>query len=102
MQSKLFQADKNTKLESDPRQFIRLDILDSSSYRPEFLPLAIPKTLSDELVMLHSNPSAFFISQDHSSSTRVIIGNASAKINAFDCFAWEPAVFLVDYRERPA
>ncbi|KAK6022466.1 hypothetical protein OSTOST_11834, partial [Ostertagia ostertagi] len=56
-------ANSYTKLESDLRQFIQLDILDSSSYRPEFLPLSIPKSLSGELIMLHSNPSAFFTSQ---------------------------------------
>ncbi|PIO66871.1 hypothetical protein TELCIR_11400 [Teladorsagia circumcincta] len=56
-------AEQDTNLEFDSRKFIKLIPPDLSSYRPEFLPLAIPRAFADQLIALHSNPAAFFISQ---------------------------------------
>ncbi|CAG9534379.1 unnamed protein product [Cercopithifilaria johnstoni] len=45
------------------KRIVKLPIIDSLSHRPPYLPLAIPQSHSDELLKLHSNSPAFFISQ---------------------------------------
>ncbi|EFO21758.2 variant SH3 domain-containing protein [Loa loa] len=45
------------------KRIVKLPIIDSLAFRPPYLPLAIPQSYSDELLKLHSNPPAFFISQ---------------------------------------
>ncbi|VDM83731.1 unnamed protein product [Strongylus vulgaris] len=42
---------------------VQLGIVDGLANKPAFLPLSIPRSLSEQLLKLHSNPPAFFISQ---------------------------------------
>ncbi|RCN52096.1 hypothetical protein ANCCAN_01884 [Ancylostoma caninum] len=42
---------------------VQLGIVDGLANKPAFLPLSIPKPLSEQLLKLHSNPPAYFISQ---------------------------------------
>ncbi|KAK6755258.1 hypothetical protein RB195_013935 [Necator americanus] len=42
---------------------VQLGIVDGLANKPPFLPLSIPRQLSEQLLKLHSNPPAFFISQ---------------------------------------
>ncbi|KHJ94629.1 hypothetical protein OESDEN_05438 [Oesophagostomum dentatum] len=42
---------------------VQLGIVDGLVNKPAFLPLSIPKPLSEQLLKLHSNPPAYFISQ---------------------------------------
>ena len=44
-------------------QVLDLPIIDTLAHRPSFLPPAVPKDLSDRLVRLHGNPSAWWIGQ---------------------------------------
>ncbi|VDN17242.1 unnamed protein product [Gongylonema pulchrum] len=44
-------------------RILQLPVVDSLSDRPSYLPLAIPQSISNELLKLHSNPPAFFLSQ---------------------------------------
>uniref|UniRef100_A0A0K0CSW3 GT23 domain-containing protein n=1 Tax=Angiostrongylus cantonensis TaxID=6313 RepID=A0A0K0CSW3_ANGCA len=44
----------------------------SNSFRPEFLPLSIPRPISEELLKLHSNPPVFFIGQCTAISVPVV------------------------------
>uniref|UniRef100_A0A646QIG9 Alpha-(1,6)-fucosyltransferase n=1 Tax=Hemiscolopendra marginata TaxID=943146 RepID=A0A646QIG9_9MYRI len=48
---------------SDDTQVIDLPIIDSISPRPPFLPLAIPKDISDRLIRLHDDPIVWWVSQ---------------------------------------
>lgn len=50
------------RLHSEDR-VVQLGIVDALSHRPNYLPLSIPKPLADQLLKLHSNPPAYFISQ---------------------------------------
>ncbi|MCP9256920.1 Alpha1,6 fucosyltransferase [Dirofilaria immitis] len=45
------------------KRILKLPIVDSLFHRPSYLPLAIPRLYSDELLKLHSNAPVFFISQ---------------------------------------
>uniref|UniRef100_A0A8R1TWA8 SH3 domain-containing protein n=1 Tax=Onchocerca volvulus TaxID=6282 RepID=A0A8R1TWA8_ONCVO len=45
------------------KRILKLPIVDSLFHPPPYLPLAIPRSYSDELIKLHSNAPAFFISQ---------------------------------------
>ncbi|RCN52095.1 hypothetical protein ANCCAN_01883 [Ancylostoma caninum] len=45
------------------QKFFSLDPIMTSSYRPDYLPLSIPKPVADQLIALHSNPPVFFIGQ---------------------------------------
>uniref|UniRef100_A0A0R3S004 GT23 domain-containing protein n=1 Tax=Elaeophora elaphi TaxID=1147741 RepID=A0A0R3S004_9BILA len=45
------------------KRILKLPIIDSLADRPPYLPLVIPQSYSDELLKLHSNAPAFFISQ---------------------------------------
>ncbi|GAB6022444.1 Alpha-(1,6)-fucosyltransferase [Chamberlinius hualienensis] len=47
----------------DETQVITLPIIDSMNPKPPFLPLAIPKDLSDRLIMVHGDPSVWWIAQ---------------------------------------
>ncbi|VDN05664.1 unnamed protein product [Thelazia callipaeda] len=49
--------------EYSQKRVMNLPIIDVLSDRPNYLPLAIPRSWSNELLRLHSNPSVFFISQ---------------------------------------
>lgn len=42
---------------------IELPIVDMLSPRPPFLPLAIPKDLSERIIRLHGDPSVWWIGQ---------------------------------------
>ncbi|KAE9417209.1 hypothetical protein Angca_004181 [Angiostrongylus cantonensis] len=44
-------------------RIVRLGIIDFFPDKPEFLPLSIPRPISEELLKLHSNPPVFFIGQ---------------------------------------
>ena len=45
-------------------QVIDLPIIDTLSlHRPPYLPLAIPKDISERLIRLHGNPAAWWIGQ---------------------------------------
>lgn len=44
-------------------QVLDLPIIDTLSQRPPFLPLAIPKDLSDRLTRLHGDPAAWWVGQ---------------------------------------
>ncbi|KAL6741347.1 hypothetical protein Aduo_014611 [Ancylostoma duodenale] len=45
------------------QKFFALSPIMTSSYRPDYLPLSIPKPIADQLIAMHSNPPVFFIGQ---------------------------------------
>uniref|UniRef100_A0A915PI45 Alpha-(1,6)-fucosyltransferase n=1 Tax=Setaria digitata TaxID=48799 RepID=A0A915PI45_9BILA len=66
--SEIFKPNENADSWSTDKHYrnkriLNLPIVDSLSYRPPYLPLAIPQSYSGELLKLHSNPPVFFISQ---------------------------------------
>ncbi|CAB3396715.1 unnamed protein product [Caenorhabditis bovis] len=47
--------------EHSQARVVSLGIVDSLVRRPDFLPQAVPSSIINDLIMLHSNPPAFFI-----------------------------------------
>lgn len=48
---------------SNETQVLDLPIIDTLSQRPPFLPLAIPRDISERLVRLHGDPAAWWVGQ---------------------------------------
>ncbi len=50
-------------LGTNETQVIELPIVDMLSPRPPYLPLAIPRDLSDRMIRLHGDPQVWWIGQ---------------------------------------
>lgn len=74
-------------LGTNETQVIELPIVDMLSPRPPFLPLAIPRDLSDRMIRLHGDPQVWWIGQfmkyllRYQPDTQKMLDQAKEKMN---------------------